>query len=238
MTRIFALLYGLVSYLIFFATILYAIGFVDRLFVPKHIDSGPDAPWVQALWINLSLMTLFAVQHSVMARKSFKRWWTQYVPASMERSTYVLLASLSLVLLFWLWLPMPAIIWNNQSETLAVVLTGVSLLGWFIVFTSTFLINHFELFGLQQVVRNLSQQEPAAPALLSVRATSDLSRLHHRVLGDTDHDRRPSAIRSCDHGLYLRRHLFRGTRSGRSVRRRLSPLPRSGLDAATLAEVE
>ncbi len=163
MTRIFALLYGLVSYLIFFATILYAIGFVDRLFVPKHIDSGPDAPWVQALWINLSLMTLFAVQHSVMARKSFKRWWTQYVPASMERSTYVLLASLSLVLLFWLWQPMPAIIWNIQSETLAVVLTGVSLLGWFIVFTSTFLINHFELFGLQQVVRNLSQQEPAAP---------------------------------------------------------------------------
>ncbi len=163
MTRLLILFYGLISYLIFFATILYAIGFVDRLLVPKHIDSGPDATWVQALWINLSLMTLFAVQHSVMARKSFKRWWTQYVPASVERSTYVLLASLSLVLLFWQWQAMPAIIWQIQNEQLAMIVTGVSMLGWFIVFTSTFLINHFELFGLQQVVRNLSKQEPAAP---------------------------------------------------------------------------
>lgn len=163
MTRILALLYGFVAYLIFFATILYAIGFVDRMVVPKHIDSGPVSFWAHALWINLSLMTLFAVQHSVMARKSFKRWWTQYVPASIERSTYVLLASLSLVLLFWQWQAMPAIIWDIQNAQLATILTGVSMLGWFIVFTSTFLINHFELFGLQQVVRNLSKQEPSAP---------------------------------------------------------------------------
>jgi len=163
MTRIIALLYGLIAYLIFFATILYAIGFVDRLFVPKHIDSGPESPWVQALWINLSLMTLFAVQHSVMARKSFKRWWTQYVPAAVERSTYVVLASLSLVLLFWLWQPMPAILWNIQNQQIVMIVMGASMLGWFIVFTSTFLINHFELFGLQQVVRNLSKQELASP---------------------------------------------------------------------------
>jgi len=163
MTRLLVLLYGLISYLIFFATILYAIGFVDRLIVPKHIDTGPDRPWATALLVNLALMLIFAVQHSVMARKSFKRWWTHYIPASVERSTYVLLASLSLVLLFWQWQPMSAIIWHIRNEQLATVITGVSLLGWLIVFTSTFLINHFELFGLQQVIQNLSNRNPSAP---------------------------------------------------------------------------
>jgi protein-S-isoprenylcysteine O-methyltransferase Ste14 len=163
MTRLLVLFYGLISYLIFFATILYAIGFVDRLIVPKHIDTGLDGPWATALLVNLALMLIFAVQHSVMARKSFKRWWTQYIPASVERSTYVLLASLSLVLLFWQWQPMSAIIWHIRNEQLATVITGVSLLGWLIVFTSTFLINHFELFGLQQVIQNLSKRNPSAP---------------------------------------------------------------------------
>jgi protein-S-isoprenylcysteine O-methyltransferase Ste14 len=136
-------------------TILYAIGFVSGLGVPKTIDTGAKSPIFDALFINLALMSLFAVQHSVMARKPFKQWWTQFIPKSVERSTYVLLASLTLLLLFWQWRPMPAIIWHVEEPEMAVVITGLSLLGWVIVFTSSFLINHFELFGLHQVANNL-----------------------------------------------------------------------------------
>ena len=164
MTRIIALLYGLASYAIFFITILYAIGFVDGMMVPKDINTGTQVPWLEAGLVNLALMSLFAIQHSVMARKSFKQWWTQYVPASVERSTYVLFASLSLLLLFWQWRPMPAIVWQIDNPQLAIAMTGLSLFGWVLVFTSTFLINHFELFGVQQVVQNLSDQKPSAPA--------------------------------------------------------------------------
>jgi protein-S-isoprenylcysteine O-methyltransferase Ste14 len=164
MTRLFALLYGLSSYLVFFVTILYAIGFVGGLIVPKHINSGTLVPWLEAVLVNVVLMSLFAIQHSVMARKPFKQWWTQYVPASVERSTYVLLASLSLLLLFWQWRPMPAVIWQIGNPQAAMVVMAISMLGWVIVFTSTFLINHFELFGVQQVVQNLSNNEPSAPA--------------------------------------------------------------------------
>jgi protein-S-isoprenylcysteine O-methyltransferase Ste14 len=112
MLKSIAFLYGLVAYFTFFATILYAIGFVSGLVVPKTIDTGPDSSATEAVVVNLLLMSLFAVQHSVMARKQFKQWWTQYVPKSVERSTYVLLASLALVLLFWQWRPMPAIVWR------------------------------------------------------------------------------------------------------------------------------
>jgi len=110
MLKFMAFLYGLAAYFTFFATILYAIGFVSGLVVPKTIDTGPDSSATEALLVNLLLMSLFAVQHSVMARKQFKQWWTQYVPKSVERSTYVLLASLMLVLLFWQWRPMPALL--------------------------------------------------------------------------------------------------------------------------------
>jgi protein-S-isoprenylcysteine O-methyltransferase Ste14 len=164
MTRIIALLYGLASYAIFFITILYAIGFVDGMMVPKDINAGTQVPWLEAVLVNLALMSLFAIQHSVMARKSFKQWWTQYVPASVERSTYVLFASLSLLLLFWQWRPMPAVVWQINNPQLAMTMTGLSLFGWVLVFTSTFLINHFELFGVQQVVQNLSDQKRSAPA--------------------------------------------------------------------------
>jgi methanethiol S-methyltransferase len=161
--RFIAFLYGLVAYFAFFATILYAIGFVDDLAVPKTIDTGPTSPTAEALAVNLLLMTLFAVQHSLMARKQFKQWWTQYVPKAVERSTYVLLASLTLALLFWQWRPMPAIVWQTEQPDVAVTIATLSLVGWVIVFTSTFLINHFELFGLHQVASNLAGQEMPTP---------------------------------------------------------------------------
>jgi len=163
MLKFMAFLYGLVAYFTFFATILYAIGFVSGLVVPKTIDTGPDSSATEALLVNLLLMSLFAVQHSVMARKQFKQWWTQYVPKSVERSTYVLLASLTLVLLFWQWRPMPAIVWQTDEPDIAVAIATLSLVGWVIVFTSTFLINHFELFGLHQVANNLTGREMPTP---------------------------------------------------------------------------
>jgi protein-S-isoprenylcysteine O-methyltransferase Ste14 len=158
-----AFLYGLVAYLVFFGTILYAIGFVSGLIVPKTIDGGTVVPLAQALIVDVLLMTLFAVQHSVMARKPFKRWWTQFIPPAIERSTYVLLASLSLVLLFWQWRPIPDVLWQVADPRLAMALMGLSFLGWVLVFTSTFLINHFELFGLHQVVNNLAGRTMPEP---------------------------------------------------------------------------
>jgi protein-S-isoprenylcysteine O-methyltransferase Ste14 len=161
--RLTAFLCGLVAYFAFFGTILYAIGFVMGLVVPKTIDSGTVSSTNQALLVNLLLMSLFAVQHSVMARRQFKEWWTQYVPKSVERSTYVLFASLTLMLLFWQWCPMPAIVWQIDEPGIAMTVATVSLVGWVIVFTSTFLINHFELFGLHQVASNLAGREMPAP---------------------------------------------------------------------------
>jgi len=163
MRRFIVFLYGLAAYLVFFVTILYAIGFVSGLGVPKTIDIGPVVPLTEALLVNLLLMSLFAVQHSVMARKEFKQWWTQYVPNSVERSTYVLLASLALLLLFWQWRPIPTVIWQIADPLIAMTVTALSLTGWVLVFTATFLINHFELFGLHQVMNNLVGREmPAA----------------------------------------------------------------------------
>jgi protein-S-isoprenylcysteine O-methyltransferase Ste14 len=163
MNRIIAFLYGLACYALFFVTFLYAIGFVMDLVVPKTIDSGTVVPPAEALIVNLLLMSVFAVQHSVMARKQFKAWWTQLVPPAIERSTYVLASSLALVLLFWQWCPMPAPVWQIGDASVAMAVTGLSFVGWLIVLTSTFLINHFELFGLHQVAANLSGRAiPAA----------------------------------------------------------------------------
>jgi protein-S-isoprenylcysteine O-methyltransferase Ste14 len=163
MTRLVAFIYGLISYALFLGTILYAIGFVGGFAVPKTIDSGAIAPLSEAILNNLWLLSLFAIQHSVMARKSFKQWWTQYVPASVERSTYVLFASLTLDLLFWQWQPIPTVIWQVDHPQLAMAVTGLSLGGWLIVFTSTFLISHFELFGVYQVFSKLTGRELPAP---------------------------------------------------------------------------
>jgi len=156
MSRFIALLYGVISYFVFFGTILYAIGFVEGVFVPKDINGGTVVPLTEALLVNVVLMALFAVQHSVMARPAFKAWWTQFVPKSVERSTYVLLASLVLVALFVHWRPMPAVVWQITEPNTANAVLALSLVGWVIVFSSTFMINHFELFGLHQVANNMT----------------------------------------------------------------------------------
>jgi protein-S-isoprenylcysteine O-methyltransferase Ste14 len=161
--RITAFLYGIVAYLVFFGTFLYAIGFVSGLVVPKTIDTGTVVPMTEALIVNILLLSLFAVQHSVMARRQFKEWWTQYVPKSVERSTYVLLASLALVLLFWQWRAMPTLVWQIADPQIAMAVTVLAFIGWLIVLTSTFLINHFELFGLHQITNNLAGRPMPAP---------------------------------------------------------------------------
>ena len=163
MERIIGFLYGLVAYLVFLVAFLYAIGFVTGLWVPKTLDTGPAGPAGQAFVIDLLLMSLFAVQHSVMARQPFKRWWTQFVPHVVERSTYVLLASLVLILLYWQWRPIPTIVWEITNPQIAMAVLGLSLAGWLLVLVSTFVINHFELFGLQQVVINLSGKTAVEP---------------------------------------------------------------------------
>jgi protein-S-isoprenylcysteine O-methyltransferase Ste14 len=158
-----AVLYGTVTYVLFLGAFLYASAFVANLPVPKTIDSGLPGPFVPSLVINALLLGVFAIQHSVMARPAFKRWWTRMVPASVERATYVLFASLALLLLYWQWRPMPDVIWSVTNPTFAMILQTLSWIGWAIVLASTFMINHFELFGLRQVLARLSGRElPAA----------------------------------------------------------------------------
>jgi protein-S-isoprenylcysteine O-methyltransferase Ste14 len=167
MSRFAAFVYGIASYGVFFVTFLYAIGFVSGLWVPKTIDTGAAAPLDVALAIDLALMAGFAIQHSVMARPQFKQWWTRFVPKSVERSTYVLLASLMLALLFWQWRPIGPVLWRIADPATALAVRGLSLLGWLIVLSSTFLINHFELFGLHQVTSNLTGTAMPAPRFRS-----------------------------------------------------------------------
>ena len=240
MGGIAAVLYGVMSYGLFLGTILYAIAFVGGLPVPKTIDSGPADPLVPSLIVNALLLGLFAIQHSVMARPAFKKWWTRFVPHSVERTTYVLLASLILVLLFWQWRPMPEPVWSVTHPAGVMILQGIFWLGWGLVFFSTFLINHFELFGLRQVYARLLGRALPEPVF---RTPLLYKRVRHPLyLGfllafwaDAVDDARPSAVRGRHHRLYPARNLSRGARYGRDVRRPVPSLSRAGVDARAMA---
>ncbi|OBA80281.1 hypothetical protein A9W99_19680 [Mycobacterium sp. 1164966.3] len=151
MKRFLTIGYGAVCYLAFVVAFLYAIGFVGAIVVPRTVDHGITAPTGPALAVNVLLLGLFAVQHSVMARPGFKRWWTRIVPQSIERSTFVLLSSAVLLLLYWQWRTMPAVIWDVRQPAARLALWALFWLGWATVLASSFMVNHFDLFGLRQV---------------------------------------------------------------------------------------
>ncbi len=151
MKRIAAFTYGVAVYALFLGVFLYAVGFIGNLFVPKSLDSSPQAPFLQALLVNLGLLAVFGLQHSVMARPAFKRWITRVISPAVERSTYVLFTNLALILMFWAWQPMGGVVWDVQDPAGRAVLYGLFAFGWLLVLVPTFLINHFDLFGLRQV---------------------------------------------------------------------------------------
>jgi protein-S-isoprenylcysteine O-methyltransferase Ste14 len=151
MKRLAIFAYGLACYAVFFASILYAIGFIVNFWVPKGIDSPREVSMGTALLVNVGLVALFGVQHSVMARPAFKRWWTRIVPESAERSTYVLFSSIALIVLMWFWQPMGGVVWATYSQTGINTLYAIYAVGWALLFYATFLIDHFDLFGLRQV---------------------------------------------------------------------------------------
>ena len=155
MAGLVAALYGVVAYGFTLVALLYLIGFVGNLIVPKSIDSGTAGPLLQSVIVDTMLIGLFAIQHSVMARQGFKRWWTRIVPPSVERSTYVLFASFALLVLYWQWQPIPVLVWTVHNPTAAAALDGIFWLGWVVLVASTFLLSHFELFGLSQVFARL-----------------------------------------------------------------------------------
>ena len=156
MTRILSFIYGLMAYSAFFGTILYLIGFVGNFLVPKSVDTGIQGGFAESILVNALLVVLFGVQHSVMARPGFKKWWTNFVPEPIERSTFVLISSLILMLMFWQWRPLTDVVWRVESTAAQAALYILFAAGWTTVFLSSFLINHFDLFGLRQVYFHLT----------------------------------------------------------------------------------
>ncbi len=159
MSRVISFIYGAVGHVGFLLVFLYLVGFLANFCVPKGIDSGEVGPTGLALLINVLLLAIFGIQHSVMARPGFKKWWTGFVPKHIERSTYVHISNLLFILLFWLWQPMPGVIWHVENEIGSIVLWCLFGIGWLIVVLSSFMINHFDLFGTRQVYLHLRKQE-------------------------------------------------------------------------------
>ncbi|MCK0192510.1 methanethiol S-methyltransferase [Arenibacter sp. F20364] len=163
MKKVVILIYGALAYIIFLVAFLYAIGFVGNIYVPKTIDSGIEPSLINALSTNAILLSVFALQHSIMARPAFKKWFTSIFSHAMERSTYILLSSLALILIYWQWQPINTIVWETQNTFLSSALIGIFYMGWLIVLLSTFMINHFELFGLAQIFDNLKNKQTPNP---------------------------------------------------------------------------
>ena len=155
LSRATIFIYGIFCYAVFFATFLYALGFVGDIYVPKSIDSGAQGPLAAALLFDTALLGLFAVQHSLMARPWFKRAWTRLVPEPAERATYVLFSSLALLLLFWQWRPLGGVVWSVENQAGRLAIYALYFFGWLLLLASTFMIDHFDLFGLRQVWRHL-----------------------------------------------------------------------------------
>lgn len=163
MKKSIILLYGIAAYFVFLIAFLYAIGFVGNIMVPKSIDSGTETTLFTSLFINIILLSVFALQHSIMARPAFKKWFTTIISPAMERSTYILLSSLALLLIYWQWQPITTIVWETENTVISSIITGIFFLGWLIVLLSTFMINHFELFGLAQIFDNLKNRQTPNP---------------------------------------------------------------------------
>ena len=161
MKKITIFVFGILAYALFLFAFLYSIGFVGNFIVPKSIDTGTETTFLQAVLVNIMLMGVFALQHSVMARPSFKEWWTTIIPKAAERSIYVMLSNLALILIFWQWRPITTVIWEVESPVLTYAIYGLFALGWLIVLLSSFMISHFHLFGLQQIYNNLKNYKPA-----------------------------------------------------------------------------
>ncbi len=179
MGRVISFVYGVLAHLSFLLILVYLIGFLANVGVPKSIDSGPATPFGQALAINIALLALFAIPHSVMARPGFKQWWTTIIPTHLERSTYVLISNVLVVLLLWQWRPMTEVIWNVDHPVGTVVLWGLFGLGWFVLVFASFMINHFDLFGTRQVYLHLRGEEYTPPTF---KATGFYKYIRHPLM--------------------------------------------------------